>query len=427
MKIAKNLVAFLVFILAVVCFGGCSHLDKTDVKAVISNELNLLKNLDSDTTQKYVSYKELFPDATKETELSKEVKEVFSLFFQDFDYQILSLNFDENKKEAPAKTQLPPIDSPALASDYAEASLKSAILAAATSASDDTEQKTDSLEDRYLILDNLLKQNHYGTVEKECTIKLTDKGTSKQEWEIIRTHSLENDLVGGLMTYLSDSDLMTPEKTLAVYLDTLKTMDLDQMGNYLGLESLLNTSDSAKNSIASALVEQVHKTLDYKITNCDIQSYKATVEAEITTFDSASIISKYQEDLDTYLSSADAVIDGSSKRYEHSLDLLLNCIENNTDTVTSSVTFHLVNDGASWKLEENNSTIGNAIFGTLSTTPVPDKSDSLSDGESTEDLSDSSDYEDEDADSDSDTGFSDDSEDYSSSDDDNSDDSFDEE
>ena len=425
MKIAKNLVAFLVFILAVVCLGGCSHIDKTDVKTVISNELNLLKNLDSDTTQKYVSYKELFPDATKETELSKEVKEVFSLFFQDFDYQILDIDVDENKKEATAKIELTTIDAQALASDYAEASLKSAVLAAASSDSDDTEQQTDSLEDRYLILDDLLKQNHYGTVEKECTIKLTDKGTSKQEWEIIRTHSLENDLVGGLMTYLSDSDLITPEKTLAVYLDTLKTMDLDQMGNYLGLESLLNTSDSAKNSIASALVEQVHKTLDYKITNCDIQSYKATVDAEITTFDSASIITKYQKDLDNYLASADAVIDGASKRYEHSLELLLNCIENNTDTVTSSVTFHLVNDGASWKLEDNSSTIGNAIFGTLSTTPVPDKNDSISDSENTEDLSDSSDYEDEG--SDSDTEFSDDSEDYSSSDDDNSDDNFDEE
>ena len=70
MKIAKNLIAFLVFILAVVCLDGCSHIDKTDVKAVISNELNLLKNLDSDTTQKYVFYKELFPDATKETGLS---------------------------------------------------------------------------------------------------------------------------------------------------------------------------------------------------------------------------------------------------------------------------------------------------------------------------------------------------------------------
>ena len=190
MKIAKNLIAFLVFILAVVCLDGCSHIDKTDVKAVISNELNLLKNLDSDTTQKYVFYKELFPDATKETGLSKEVKEVFSLFFQDFDYQILDIDVNEDKKEATAKIKLTTIDAQSLASDYAEASLKAAILKAASSDSDDTEQKTDSLEERYLILDDLLKQNHYGTVEKECTINLTDKGTSTQEWEIIRTHSL---------------------------------------------------------------------------------------------------------------------------------------------------------------------------------------------------------------------------------------------
>ena len=74
-----------------------------------------------------------------------------------------------------------------------------------------------------------------------------------------------------------------------------------------------NTSDSAKNSIASALVDQVHKTLDYQITSCNIQSYNAVVTTEITTFDSASILSDYQSSRDTYLSSVDAVIDGSSK------------------------------------------------------------------------------------------------------------------
>ena len=202
------------------------------------------------------------------------------------------------------------------------------------------------------------------------------------------------------MTYLSDSDLMSPEETLSVYLDTLKTMDSKQMGNYLGLESLLNTSDSAKNSIASALVDQVHKTLDYQITSCNIQSYNAVVTTEITTFDSAAILSDYQSSRDTYLSSVDAVIDGSSKRYEHSLELLLNSIKENTDTVTSSVTFHLTNDGASWKLLENSEAIGNAIFGTLSTTPVPDENSELSNDESNsepsdETLSDSSEYIDE--------------------------------
>ena len=95
MKIAKGLMPFLLIILAVICLTGCSHVDKTDVQAVITNELDLLKNLDSDTTQKYVSYKELFPDATKEIKLSNEVKEVFSLFFQNFDYEILSVNVEK--------------------------------------------------------------------------------------------------------------------------------------------------------------------------------------------------------------------------------------------------------------------------------------------------------------------------------------------
>ena len=212
MKIAKNLIAFLVFILAVVCLGGCSHLDKTDVKTVISTELNLLKNLDPDTAQKYVSYKELFPDATKETTLSREIKEVFSLFFQNFDYQILDIDVDENNKEAVAKVKLTTIDAETLASDYAKASLKAAVLKAAGSVSDDTEQTTDSLEDRYVILDDLLKQNQYETVEKECTLTLTNKGASTPEWEIVRTHSLENDLVGGLF---SDALQQTGGKIIA--------------------------------------------------------------------------------------------------------------------------------------------------------------------------------------------------------------------
>ena len=227
MKIAKGLMPFLLIILAVICLTGCSHVDKTDVQAVITNELDLLKNLDSDTTQKYVSYKELFPDATKEIKLSNEVKEVFSLFFQNFDYEILSVNVDNDKKEATASLRLSTIDAASLAKDYGEASLKNAILKAADSEEQATEKATDSMEERYLLLDQLLSNNNYATVERECTVELCNKGSNddKDEWEIIRSHSLENNLVGGLMTYLSDNNLLSPEETLTVYLNTLKTMN----------------------------------------------------------------------------------------------------------------------------------------------------------------------------------------------------------
>ena len=339
MKIAKGLMPFLLIILAVICLTGCSHVDKTDVQAVITNELDLLKNLDSDTTQKYVSYKELFPYATKEIKLSNEEK------------------------------------------DYGEASLKNAILKAADSEEQATEKNTDSMEERYLLLDQLLSNNNYATVERECTVELCNKGSNddKDEWEIIRSHSLENNLVGGLMTYLSDNNLLSPEETLTVYLNTLKTMNTEQMGNYLGIESLFNTSDTDKNSIATALVELFHSTFDFNISSCDEESYNAVIQTKITTFDSNAILTAYQNELDTYLSSADAVIDGSVKRYEKSMQLLLSKIKSNTATVQTAAVFHLTNDGVSWKLQDSNAAIGNAIFGTLSSTPVSEEANDTAD------------------------------------------------
>ena len=383
MKIAKGLMPFLLFILMSVTFlTGCSHVDKTDVEAVITNELNLLKNLDSDTTQKYVSYKELFPDTTQEIELSKEVKEVFSLFFRDFDYKIRNVDVDNDTKEASVSLQLSTLDARTLAKDYAQASLETAILKAAASDTSATEETTDSLEERYLIIDSLLKKSKYETVTRDCTMTLQNTGSDHDEWEIQRSHSLENDLVGGLISYLSDNNLLSPEETLTIYLNTLKSMNTEQMGNYLGIESLLNTSDSDKNSIASALVEQVHQNFDFKITNCEEQGYTATVSTTITTFDSTSILNTFSQEQDAYLSSADAVIDGSEKRYQKSLEMLLNDIKNNTANITSTADFHLTNDGVSWKLDDSNTTIGNAIFGTLSNSPVSEETE---DADSSED------------------------------------------
>lgn len=374
MKIVKGLAPFLLLVFAVSMIIGCSHSEKADVKGVITNELNLLKNLDSDTVQKYISYKELFPDATEKIELSREVEEVFSLFFQDFDYKILRIKVDKDKKEASASLKLTTIDAKALAKDYTVSHLKDAILNAADSASHNTEEQSDSMEDRYLILNELLKDHTYKTVETDCTLTLQNNGTDREDWEIRRSHDLENSLVGGLITYLSDSDLLTPEETLTVYLNTLKTMDQDQMSNYLGLESLLTTSDTAKNSIAFALVEQMHKNFDFKITDSDVESYHAVIQTEITTFDSDAILKAYQKELDEYLASPEAVIDGAQKRYNHSLELLLHNIEKNTGTLTHPAVFVLTNDGASWKLQDDGHSIGAGIFGNLSVTPVAEES-----------------------------------------------------
>lgn len=371
MKTVKYLLAFFFVFLAVsVC--GCSYSAKTSAEKAIKKDLDLLKNLDSETTMKYISYQELFPDSDDNTELSDDIKEVFSLFFQNFDYKILDVSTDQNQETASAQLRLTTLDAQALARDFVSQSLQDEILKAA-SGDKNTEENENSLEQRYLRLHKLLKNNSYKTVDRNASIQLINHGSpSNPNWEITHSYSLENDLVGGLITYLSDPDLVPPDETLGVYLKTLQEMDVQQMSNYLGLDSILNTSDPAKNAIASALMEQFHSCFNYKITDTSVSGYLAEVQADLTTFDSDSILSQYEEELNTYLASADAVIDGSQKRYNKSHELLLDSIKNNTTTTTANATFHLTNDDVSWKLEDAGTELGNAIFGTLTASPVPE-------------------------------------------------------
>lgn len=372
MKTVKHLLAFLMIILLSVFLCSCSQSAKAHAEKAIKKDLDLLKNLDSETTMQYISYQELFPDSDDSTKLSADIKEVFSLFFQNFDYKILGISVDNDEKNASAQLKLTTLDAEALASDFVSASLQEEILETASGKENDN---GNSLEQRYLLLYKLLKNNTYSSAERTTSIQLNNVGSSSEpDWEITHSSSLENDLVGGLITYLSDPDLVPPAETLTVYLKTLQEMDVKQMANYLGLDSILNTSDSAKNAIASALMEQFHSCFNYKISSTSVSGYLAEVDAELTTFDSNSILTQYEKELNTYLASADAVIDGSQKRYNKSHELLLDSIRNNQATITATATFHLTNDGASWKLENAGTELGNAIFGTLTASPVPEDS-----------------------------------------------------
>lgn len=382
MKTVKHLLAFLMIILLSVFLCSCSQSAKAHAEKAIKKDLDLLKNLDSETTMQYISYQELFPDSDDSTKLSADIKEVFSLFFQNFDYKILGISVDSDEKNASAQLKLTTLDAEALASDFVSASLQEEILETASGKENDN---GNSLEQRYLLLYKLLKNNTYSSAERTTSIQLNNLGSSSEpDWEITHSSSLENDLVGGLITYLSDPDLVPPAETLTVYLKTLQEMDVKQMANYLGLDSILNTSDSAKNAIASALMEQFHSCFNYKITDSSISGYLAQVSAQLTTFDSDSILSQYEKELNTYLGSADAVIDGSQKRYDKSHELLLDSIKNNESTITANAVFHLINDGASWKLEDAGTELGNAIFGTLTASPVPeDMTEDISDDQGT--------------------------------------------
>lgn len=368
MSITKRLLPFLLIIFA--CIGiGCSLQSKATIKTVITKELDSIKNLDFETAQKYISYQTLF---SRTTQNNTSDENVFTLLFQDFDYKILDIDVDKANDLATAKVTFSTIDAKTLAKDFATSKLERLILTAADSGIPNTDDVSYSIDDYYDIFYSLLIENTYDIVKNTCTITLQCTDRKNGVWEIVATSSFENNLIGGLLTYLSDTDLLSSEETLSVYFQTILSMNLKEMSTFLGIESLLNSSDHVKNEIAYALVEQVHKYLDYTILSCSAEGYMATIEVEITTFDSASITNSYHTKLEEYLSTPEAVIDGSEKRYENSVALLLEEINKNENTCKTTITLSMINDGISWKLNDSDHILGTAIFGTLSASLMED-------------------------------------------------------
>ena len=52
---------------------------------------------------------------------------------------------------------------------------------------------------------------------------------------------------------------------------------------------------------------------------------------------------------------------GAQGRREKERDLLLSCIDDNTDTISKDITIHLYNDGINWKIQMD-SDIAEAVF-----------------------------------------------------------------
>ncbi len=380
MKYMKHLLLCLWICLALP-LSGCAGKDKSEVKEAVRSELDLLKNLDSQTTQEYITYSALFSDDSSEHASLDEINDVFTLFFKDFDYKIHSITLYKDKTAATASVDITTLDAEALAKDYAAARLQSEIEVEAESREEPTSALSE--EEQYLLLNHVLKTNNYDTIKKQVDLTLVKL---EDEWHLDHSYNTENNLVGGLITYLSDPDILSPEDTLSIYLDALKQMTLSEMSNYLGIESILDTEDTDKAAIAEALILQVQNNFNYEITDCEINGYHASVTTEITTFDSDAILSAYQKELESYLETADAVIDGSEVRQRKARKLLLDTIEANKDLTISQAVFHLTNDGVSWKLSDPSIELGNSIFGTLTTDPTSeeDSAEAVDSSESTD-------------------------------------------
>jgi hypothetical protein len=334
--------------------GGCKKSEKSQVKAAATKELELLEDLDDKTIETYISYQELYPSDEAPQEVSSKVRDIFPKFFEDFSYKLLDIKIKEDT--ARVTVRLNTIDAEALAKDYSRASMKKRIASSAN-----PEGVEYSLEDYYLLLGELLDENQYETVENNCTLKLKKENDT---WELEHSSSLDDQLVGGFVSYLEDPNLFSPEEIVEIHFDTLKEFDTEQLNRYLGIDSLFDADDSYSRSITQELTRQISDNFDYRILKEKDDGHTATVTAEITSYDAKSILNAYEKSLDAYLKSSQAFADGENGRLKKSSRLLLDSIKANKSSSTTKIELTLVNDGTSWKLQMDED-VAQAIVGSM--------------------------------------------------------------
>lgn len=350
-------IPLLLFCLCLLLFPACASKEEKEIRKEVEKELDGLKETEPETIQDYLDTEGLFSEFTQEDASSAlDIGEIFTLFYQNFSYEIKKVTAEETHAEA--KVKITTLDMQDVAKDYMTQSLKKRITLDATPSSVDF-----SLNDSYLLLEDLLRTNEYETSDTTAVIQLEKE---QEQWEILHTRELDDALTGNFRQYMMDSSLLSPSEIVEIHFQTIKDFDSEQLKIYLSLDQLLDTDTEYNRAIAHAVAEQISRVFDYEVLSEKIQGKEATVQISITSVNPQSTLADYSDSLSAWLKTSESLAVGEDGRREKERELLLAAIENSTDTTTRKIKIHLENDGVNWKIQMD-SAIAQAVFGDIQT------------------------------------------------------------
>lgn len=339
----------------------------TKAERAVANNLNSLKNLDTDTIRQYLSdeiYASSGKDGDKITNLPDEAIDVFKEFAKYLNYKIISSTNSETK--AAVKISITTIDTEVLLRDYYKVVLAYNISNTLPSGKTEDVTETDPTILYYVSLLELMQNNTYSTTTQTITILLTNEDGN---WVINPTQELEDILMGNFAKNAAKSTPLTPAETVECYFDILTEMTATDFLDYLGISNLFLMDMDSSAEIDLALAEQVLNYFDYTIVNTDIGAATAVVTADITTFSWEGIFSQYADYLLAYSATSDAITDSVDKRSTTLSQALLEIIQNNVDTITTTVQVQLNKSDGMWHMEYT-SDLMSVLFGNLNEAPA---------------------------------------------------------
>lgn len=331
-KTIRTLLSLSLLLLAC-CLTGCG--DSKPVR-LVKSELNQIRKLNEQTIRSFISYADLvhsISDQDPETDAAKAIQ----LFFQNFNYRVLSSSIAEN--EATVNVEIENIDAKALAKDLC--------LELIARSSSPTADSSPSEISYFSLLGNLLASGDYETTKTPAHFRLQKNG---KDWEILSDEALEDQLVGGFISYLKDPELVTPDEIIKKVFESLREQTPEEWVSYLGMSDIFSTYSSLYEKVDLALATQISKCFSYRILFMADEGEKATAAIKVTSLDMDNVLDVYLERLLDYASTTEAVRATDTELADKTASLLAECLNSNTKTCARSISIEFTNNGTTWEM-----------------------------------------------------------------------------
>lgn len=356
LKFTIGIPTILVLQVLLLIFTGMWHHDqRPGPSAVVSHELDLIRELDEDTIRSLISYENMATSFGLSSDIGPETTEAVALFFRNFDYHLHSETISGDTAEVTA--EITNLDMQALARDLCKD------LTAHTISIFPQTKNPQTLNDFFSLLGETLKKNTYGLAVTTAYFHLKKTDGS---WVIQADDALQDQLVSNFISWINDENLLTPQEVLTIYLDEFSALDADAWLQYLQTEDIFSTgSEAYAADVDRCYTEKLAECFSYSIDQCDTSGSDCTAQITINSLDMHQVLKTYKEKLVDYAHTSDSITSDEAGLSDASAQYLLEALEENAQAASFPVSVTLHNDGHSWQLELSDA-FTNACLGDIS-------------------------------------------------------------
>ncbi len=318
--------------------------ENTSPSAAVRNELDLIEQLDDETISSFIDYQVFTGSSSVPGDLSdkeQEAAKAVHLFFENFRYEIASEH--EEKREADVIVTIRNLDTRALAHD-----LRLELISSRIDLTGDPETSSAyDLNDYFALLSKTLSAHQYETVTTHASFHLNKEDG---RWIIDMNEQLQDEIVGGFGTNLTDPDLLEPDEVLTLYLEKYAQLDADGWMQYLDMDDFFATGSTSHASDLDRLyAEKIARFFDWKIDSVELDGeHRANISVTVTSYDLPAAASAYRGKLTEYAKTTDSITSGSQALSDKTASLFIESMNENDASAESQVTVTMTNEEGVW-------------------------------------------------------------------------------